>query len=105
VKARGKVCWTGVGLLVAGTGLVATGIVLLTSAAVTWTAERIRKSGPKHLDRTFEKLESVSSGIGSAAGRMQRHASRAAHLARKAGEGAMKGVGEALAQDRPGVRT
>lgn len=105
VKTRGRVCWTGVGLLVAGTGLAATGVVLLTSAAVTWTAERVRKSGPKHLDRTFEKLESVSGGIGSAAGRVQRHVSRAARLARKAGEGAIKGVGDALAQEGSGVRS
>lgn len=100
VKTRGKICWTGAGLLIAGSGLAAAGIALLTSAAVSWTAERIGKSAPGHLDRTFEKLESVSSGIGSAAGKVQRQVNRAAHLARKAGEGAIKGVSEALTDER-----
>ena len=98
MKTRSKICWTGAGLLIAGTGIAVAGAALLISAAVAWTTERIVKSGPKHVDRTFQKLESASSTIGTAAGRMQHHVSRAARVARKAGEGAIKGVTEALAQ-------
>jgi hypothetical protein len=98
MKTRGKICWAGAGLLVAGTALAVTGAALLTSAFVTWSVERIRNSAPEKLDRTFAKLESASSNLGTVAGRVQHHVHRAATVARKAGQGAIKGFAEGLAQ-------
>jgi hypothetical protein len=99
MKTRGKVCWAGAGLLVVGTGLAATGAVLLASVGFSWAVEQIRKTSAKSADRTFAKLESASASLGSVAGRMQHHFTRAADIARKAGQGAAKGVNEALARD------
>lgn len=98
MKTRGKVCWVGAGLLVTGTALAVTGSALLTSAFVTWSIERVRNSAPEKLDRTFAKLESASTSLGTVAGRVQHHIHRAATVARKAGEGALKGFTEGLAR-------
>ncbi len=99
MDTRTKLCWAGTGLLVIGTGLLVTGAVLLTSVGVSWAAEKVRKTGAKNADRAFARLESASASLGSVAGRMQHHFTRAANIARKAGQGAAKGVSEALASD------
>jgi hypothetical protein len=98
MKTRGKVCWAGTGFLVVGTALAVTGAAMLTSAFVTWSVERIRGSAPEKLNRTFAKLESAGSSLGTVAGRVQHHVHRAATVARRTGQGAIKGFTEALAQ-------
>jgi hypothetical protein len=75
------------------------GAVVLTSVSISWAAEKVRKASAKNGGRAFARLESASASLGSMAGRMQHHFTRAAHIARKAGQGAAKGVSEALSGD------
>jgi hypothetical protein len=93
---KAKSGWIGAGLFVAGGGLVIAGAAMMAPVCFSWSSRTFQKLAEVSADTFISRLESASSTLGTAAGRVQQRFARAARAARKAGAGAAHELGDTL---------
>jgi hypothetical protein len=93
---KAKSGWIGAGLFIAGSGLAIVGAALMAPVCFSWSSRTFRRLAEAGADTFITRLETASTTLGTAAGKVQQRFTRAARAARRAGAGAAHELGDTL---------